>query len=335
MALLFMDGFDWAASASDLIRKWDSAIIGFIGTSYGRLGGKGIYLSGSIHLLQKYVPSKTTIYLGFALYFNNSGTGVYYNSSYPFINFLSDSTTQVRFHFNSNTSCRFYNGVSGTQIGTDITVPNINNKWIYVEIKLTISDTVGAIILKINGTEYYNGTNLDTRNGTPTDINNIKFNFLYNDYTWIDDVYIDDSQFHGDVRVRTIYPDANGSENDFTVYPSGSNYQAVDDSGDSDDDSTYNYNNNVGDRDLYGVTAPTLATVKAVAVNNCIRKDDAGTRKTKNVVRSGGSNYLGTEFVLGDSYLVNQHIWELDPADSTAWTKTKIDNAEFGLEITA
>ena len=332
MALLFYDGFDWTSDIADITRKWNSANLTgcYVGTAYGRFGSKGLSLYYNRYI-QKNIDDKSTVYLGLATYTGSGDISV--STSYPFIDFMNGANSHVALCFVSPTVARFYNN-HATQIGTDITVPNIQGRWVYIEIKATISDTVGEIILKINGIEYYNGTNLDTRNGTPTTINSIRIATVYATSPNIDDAYIDDSQFHGDVRVRTIYPDANGSENDLTP-SAGSNYQNVDDPGDPDDDSTYNSGSTVGDRDLYGVTAPTLATVKAVAVSPHIRKDDAGTRKIKNVVRSGGTNYLGSELEVDSSYGVKQSIWELDPADSTAWSKTKIDNAEFGLEITA
>jgi hypothetical protein len=40
------------------------------------------------------------------------------------------------------------------------------------------------------------------------------------------------------------------------------------------------------------------------------------------------------EYELTTSYTHNSVIWETDPDDSNAWTQTKLEAAEFGLEIT-
>ena len=63
--------------------------------------------------------------------------------------------------------------------------------------------------------------------------------------------------------------------------------------------------------------------------------DEAGSRKITALCRSNSTNYSGTEtdFITADWHFEIE-IWDTDPDDSNVWTQTKLEAAEFGLEIT-
>jgi hypothetical protein len=70
-------------------------------------------------------------------------------------------------------------------------------------------------------------------------------------------------------------------------------------------------------------------------LNNFTRIDQAGTRKITPLIRSNSTDYQGTETdVITSEFKFESEIFETDPDDSNAWTQTKLEAAEFGLEIT-
>ena len=129
-------------------------------------------------------------------------------------------------------------------------------------------------------------------------------------------------------------PDVDGNSADFTRSIGSNDYECVDETP-SNEDTDYISSNTLNHKSIFGITTGALSTVKGIQVNNHVRVDDAGTRKIKAIARSNGADYQGTESeVITSDYLFESDIWELDPDDSGAWTQTKLEAAEFGLEIT-
>ena len=95
-----------------------------------------------------------------------------------------------------------------------------SNNWYYLEISVTIDDAIGEVHVRLNGSTTdevsYTG---DTKNaGTATDIDAVRFAFSGR----IADVYVLNSlgsmnnNFLGDVAVRTLIPDGNGTSSQLT-----------------------------------------------------------------------------------------------------------------------
>ncbi len=73
----------------------------------------------------------------------------------------------------------------------------------------------------------------------------------------------------------------------------------------------------------------------AVQVATAARKDDAGSRSLRALIRSGATTANGATRVLGTSYALYDDRFETDPATGTAWTKAGVDALEAGVEVTA
>ena len=68
-------------------------------------------------------------------------------------------------------------------------------------------------------------------------------------------------------------------------------------------------------------------------INLNVRKDDAGFRQVKDVVRSGGTDFAGITQAVSTSYGYKSAIREVDPAAGAPWTKAGVNSAEFGMEV--
>ena len=153
------------------------------------------------------------------------------------------------------------------------------------------------------------------------------------------DLYIDDADFQGDCRVDTLWPSGAGNYAEWTPAPSGTdNHNNVDDATDQDDDTTHNETGVLNEIDSFAfdnIDAILGSEIKAVAVNLAARKTDAGARKITPLMRMGGSDYLGTEVDIFDTYMTLQEVFE-NPLDapSEAWEDSDVNDAEVGLKLT-
>jgi hypothetical protein len=142
----------------------------------------------------------------------------------------------------------------------------------------------------------------------------------------------------GDVRIETIYPDGDGTTTDFTPTGAGTtNADRVDD-GDTgpDDDTTYVESSTVGHIDLYtmeNLSTAAISTVHAVQAVNFSKKDDAGTRTVRNLVRTGTTTDNGPSGGLNEAYNYFTNILEEDPDTATTWTESGVNGVEVGHEV--
>ena len=231
----------------------------------------------------------------------------------------------------------------GTLLGTTSGLGLIYNVWVYVEIKVTIDESGGVVIVKANGNTVLNLSSKDTQNSANAYLNRIEYcGFCPDLDTFYDDLYILDTtgaknnDFLGDIRVDVARPEGAGTYTDFTP-SAGANYQNVDESLGPDDDTTYNDGSNVADQDTYQCTSlpsPAGTTIHGVKSQITVRKTDAGARAVKVLTRAGTTDHLSSELSLSDSYLTPAEIIEDNPDDSAAWEDADINAAEVGVEVT-
>jgi hypothetical protein len=75
--------------------------------------------------------------------------------------------------------------------------------------------------------------------------------------------------------------------------------------------------------------------IRGVAVNACARRSGDALTKVDPVLRSGGTNYFGTEKSIGYGNTHAQHIWATDPATAAAWDSTGVNQIEAGVRAKA
>ena len=338
MSLLFIDGFDHynEPAMPDKGWSWYSTSFLVFSSAYARFGGVGISLQHSdfAWVTNDLGVNKSTIYFGIAIY----KEGEYYPSlkpdGEPLITLIDESNVaQVKLCTNPGYGINVYRG-DNTLLGSTANNLFSDNKWFYLEAKVTISATVGVVEIRINESQILNLTSQNTKNGSDY-IRKIRFQGMYHDIDiYYDDLYIDDSQFHGDCQVKAFNPDADGNSADFTRSTGSNDYECVDEVA-SNEDTDYIFSETLNHKSIFGITTGALNTIKGIQLNNHCRLEATGTRKITPIVRSGGTDYSGIETdVIPDSYKFESEVWELDPGDSNPWTQVKLEAAEFGLEIT-
>ena len=337
MGLLFIDGFDHYPQSSMIGKNYSLYDFGQVvfSTNCKRFfSGQGVAVQGYQGGFKKNIGvyNLSTIYFGIAIYKQEDGT-ISASTTYPLISFLdSVSTDQVKLCANLNYGISVYRG-DNTLLGSTANNLFSDKKWFYLEAKVTISATVGVVEIRINEQQVLNLTSKNTKNGSDY-IEKILFKVIYDRDTYYDDLYIDDSQFHGDCQVKTFMPDSDGNSADFTRSTGSNDYECVDEAV-SNIDTDYIFSNTLNHKSIFGITTGALEIVKGIQVNNHCRLEEAGVRKITPIVRSGGTDYSGTEKdAIAANYYFESEVWELDPDDSGAWDQTKLEAAEFGLEIT-
>jgi hypothetical protein len=158
----------------------------------------------------------------------------------------------------------------------------------------------------------------------------------------LDDVYLIDpddatgnTDFLGEVRVQTKYPDADGFQTDFfrsTGLVNADNAK-VPVTGYTET-GLYNYNGTVGAKDLYSIGNFTVSgTIFAVQENLSFRKDDVGNRNICPLLRTASTEYEGTSVACYSDYTHTSKIWEENPSTALPWNLTDLNQAEFGIKI--
>jgi hypothetical protein len=357
MALLFIDGFDHLASA-DLALKWDARTLGAgsalldVDASAGRNGSGALKVStnagGSInteHSVQYNTQSQASYVIGFA-FKHNLDTGT---AAVTVLQLMDATSVQLSLSLNQDKTLSLFRSTNTTLTGGTTTQSIPANVWVYVELKVTIADSIaaGSCKIRINGVDAATvATGQDTKFSSNAYATAIKFGKMSSSFIvagneiLFDDLYICDSSgtanndFLGDVMVQVLRPSGAGNSAQFTP-SAGANWQCVDETQENGD-TDYVESNTAGHIDLYamGNLPVTPESIKGIQWVSCVRKTDAGNYVARRVVRSGSTNYEGTtSHAPGTSYRFAREIIEQDPATSAAWTKSGVDAAEFGIKL--
>jgi hypothetical protein len=335
MSLLFMDGFGGQDSAN----KYDLAANTYT-TSITTPRVPGCYYGdfGTVRGIYKTITPSAQVFIGFG--WNIELT--------PWVKFFGDSgaTTHLTIMRDGSTGHVVIN--RGTENGTTIasgTTVLGNDQWFYIEISATISDTVGTVEVRLNGSPNPEVTFTgDTKNaGTSTNIDRVQVyggngvGFRH----WLSDLYICNSlgtinnTFLGDVAVRTLSPTGNGTDTMLTnsAATQVNNWSYVDEHPYSSTD--YVGSSNPGDRDTYQMAdlPGGVTTVYGVQLNALAAKNNASLGTAKMVLRSGGNIYYTSTKALSTSYTSTNDIYETDPATSAQWTVGGVNGIETGMEV--
>jgi hypothetical protein len=356
MALRFCESFDhytWSAGnppTGDLLEKWTSwSASGGGGTTFaapvsGR-NGNGAQLSGNNIevLLWKTIDDQSTWIVGWAWRKNGA-----YSGNTPIFKLLdSGGAAQVSLYHDS-TAFYLYRGDGSTLLATYSNSLGTNT-WYYFEIKWIGSQTVGTYEFRVNGqvVATYSG---DTCQGAGTTARTIVFggDRTQTGTTIIDDIYMNDgvdsgvvgapnNDYLGDVRIEVLYPNANGTTSQLLGSDGNStdNYLLVDETT-PNDATDYVQSNTVGEKDTYNMGSLATAVGTVFGVQPCpnVRKDLAGTRAFKPVIRSAGVEEDGTEVFLGTSFtMYRNEPFDGDPSGNQ-WTIASINAMEAGVKVT-
>lgn len=230
---------------------------------------------------------------------------------------------------------------AGTVIATGTTVI-ANATWYYVELKIVVG-TSGSCELHLNGVSGEIASTTGNFGTTNVGLVALSGQADTANSNYFDDFYILDTtgsspqnDFLGDVTVETLFPNGDGTHQDWTPSAAGAHFSKVNESTGTypDGDTSYVSDITPGDIDTYtvGSLATLTGTVFGVATNLYARKDDAAGRTVAPVIREAGTDHVGsTTPGLSTSYLFYRQLYQADPAGA-AWTIASVNAAEYGIK---
>ncbi len=341
MTLLFMDGFD----VKDAPYKWSvsgGGYSGFYGSQAthwvtGRTGaGYAIQISNYANqgppFLTELITASSKVFVGFGFAIDTSTV------ISSILNLLGDAgaTTHLALKSTAFGGFALYRGAS--LIASTANYLFTNNVWKYVEVSATISATVGAVTVKMDGSVVLTFTGNTKNGGTNTTIDTVTFIADGAPLVSLDDIYICNDQgsvnntFLGDVRVQALLPNGAGSSTQWAPL-SGANYTNVNTV--PPNVATYVSDSTPADRDTYALEDCAAGTGTIYGVQSVLAalKSDAGSASVKAAYKSGGTVYYDAPVSLGTSVIGYTALRENDPATSAAWTVAAVNALEFGAEV--
>ncbi len=324
--LRFVDGFDHYDTSS-ILRKWDESGFSPTITTAGR-NGKGLLLPGSSWVTAN-LDSQPTWVIGLAI----DLPADQFPGWATFLGLRDSGATQVELRIGPLGQIDVAR--AGASLATSSPVLELR-QWKYIEFKATIG-SAGSFEVRVNGATVLSGAGNTQATANawanqlslygPGSLNNI-----------FDDLYVLDNQpgltdFLGDIKVVTIYPNANGTNNGWTPSAGTDRYATIDESP-ANDDTDYNAADVIDDVFTCGFEDIGLTgSIKGIQVVMCARKDDAGSPRTiAPVVRHGGVDYVGANQDLNDTYIYRRQVYETNPGTAAAWSVADLNAAEFGCK---
>lgn len=349
--LLFTEGFDWANAIASYtsLGKWldQSGPPSFDGTVPRFPGGQYLNLSANSRFMRRALGTNLAAgTIGFAL----SRTASTLKSN---ILVLFDTTANVQLGIlmNADGTLSVFRGTHANVLGTS-TWAYSGTGWVYVEFKFAVANSVGAtdVIVYVDETPVITlAAAADTQETANAYVTHMCFGGPTPTVTGggaaethIDDVYVINHTGAinnaplGNVRVQTIFPNANGATSGFTGSDGNSvdNYLLVDETNYSAAD--YVDGAAVGNKDTYGFgdLAVSTGTVYGVSVNINGLRTDTDPRSVAPVVRHSGTDYDGSNIALAAGATWHQQAFETNPGTGVAWTVADVNGAEIGMKVT-
>lgn len=333
MALLFIDGFDLYNAAADLTRSgWSTSNAPTFSTP--RLGsGRSVSLQ-SVSVISRSLPSNlSTIIIGHAMLLGSVTTSTQWR-----IRLIEGSTVQMTIQNEPTGAISAYRGSSATLLGQSSTNVLLPNQWCYVECRVVLHGTTGAVTVNANGVQVLNLTSVNTISSANAYANSLSIGNSNGGGPLVDDLYIMDTTgtpnaFLGDCRVDSLAPAADVSTAWTRTGGSLTNASAVSEA--RLETTNYVTSSTVGQIDRYSLASlpHSPLTVHAVAPVYHAADSDAGARTVRSKVYSAGGTFNGASTQPSTSGGYIRDITTVDPATGSAWTVAAVNAANLGIEI--
>lgn len=328
MAVLFMDGFDTyddVSGPSDTARWVGTAAS--VGPSAARSQGNGLALTGGNITTATFTPS-VEVWVGAGVRFDFAGAF----EVFRFQNAVATVQFSVSRTIGGILELRF--GAAGV-VATSAAAYSIG-VWRYIETRLLVDPAAGSCEVWVDGVlavSYVGNTYVS--GATSVAIVQLGRSASYDDFYVLDTTGAAPHNTRwGDTRISPLLPAAPGSTTGWV--PSGLvNHRNVSENDDGDD--TTNASSSIGATDLFSYQQPQISAgiILATQEVSIARRGVAQPRQVAPVVRSGGTNYEGTQYALGTSFSTNLEIREVNPDTGVAWTVADLAAVEFGYRLKA
>jgi len=343
MALFFFDGFE-SIDATQILEKWDFVRVGPLihEATGGRRASGGVRLTSNTRQVIKDVPRLSTYIAGGACKPTTGQSG-----TAALILFMTNLITTIHIEIRGETdgNISIYRGSTQLDITTDN--PLAFDDFNFIEARVVIDNSVGAVEVRLNGSTILNITSVDTRNGTSDMIEHIAFGgHSGGSGVTVDDCYMLDetgaapqNTFLGDIRVDTLKPSADGGLSQLpTVFPASpaTSFDKVDEVL-ADDDSTYIQSTALNQVSTFTYeNLPVVlggAEVYAVQVNTRVKKTESGDRALSSLQRFSSVNTAFLTHGVSTDNITHRSVHPTNPRTASPWLESEVDALEVGLEV--
>lgn len=367
MSLIWMDGFDSYGHlhapatiyqdadlnklllSSGYVAATGIGMYGDTRTGYGQsmwlTGNSGAFLAD----LQLAFDPKAAIITGFA--FKYEASNLARICAFEFDDRLGTVTKQMIVYANAEGGISLSIDNGNTLLAASS--PNIifPNVWQYLEIKYTPNKTAGQIIVKIDGQTCIQFDGPTSPASTPNLVNMIELLSTGGDWSagqtkgtnglkQYDDWYVCDTlgsgfnTFLGDVVVHSVPVIADQGPNSLSQFGGTAGHFTAVNEWPPDDDASYLYGNEVGDREMFTIDQlpPNIIDVLAVSTHVRAKKDAPGASAVKIVTKYSSYEATSGALPLAVQYVTKNQFLEQCP-DGTGWTKAKAEDVVVGFEV--
>jgi hypothetical protein len=212
----------------------------------------------------------------------------------------------------------------------------VANEWRWVSMLVYVDDTAGVVKVRSGFNDQITFTFTgDTQNTTLQAIHAVEAGCFSGDSMVMDDLVISSCSPSDDPmpRYRVLGAEV-PTDNDIvacSVFGATNNYQAVSDIP-PNGDTSYVYSSTPGTKDTYTRNWTSFTnTPLAVRVEAKARKNDAGIRTLRNILKRGSTEFQGAAQALDSQYLPVRAEWWQDPLSGDAWRPGRFSSANMKL----
>lgn len=301
--------------------------------------------SGAGEEIVKPIPDYSSVLVGYYGYVYSLANAGDNSTNAQMFRVLSDTLVTVHLSLGVSSTGEVWvrrGGGTGTELARSSAGVITAATWHHWEVRATIADAGGRVEVWIDGTQRINFTG-DTKNaGTKTVVDGIRWGRTAaasggSDGHLISDIVISNGTTPiGPTTVWRHLPNGNGNSSQLLGSDGNStdNYLLVDEAT-PDGDTTYVSSATEGQLDLYALDDLPSGAWDVLAVQTALnaKTDDGGSKFLRPVIRSGGSNAVGTSRSLPASYASHFQVFETNPVTTNPWTEAEVDALEVGPEV--
>lgn len=334
-----VDGANLYSSSADIAYNWTLAGVSLGALSSGRRSGcRSFYFTGLTALQQIFDAQSTWIVGGAYMRATSADFKIAIGTS---------AGEQISVRVDPTTG-QLYVSRNGTVLwdsGGDARYRMVPGVYRYIEFKATIGAS-GSWTLRVDGlaSSEVSGSSVNTAGQGGSTADRVTYNCISSTTVNLADMYIcdgtggTDNDFLGDLRVDPIFPNANGT-NDQWLKSTGTDAYTVVDENPPNDDTDYLYSNTLNDLTTVGMQdlpySPSI--VHAIHIGIHARKTDSGPRGITPAIRTNANNYLdATELPLQTAYqILPTSLFVLNPNTGVRFTESEVNAIEIGAKLTS
>lgn len=238
----------------------------------------------------------------------------------------------------------------GTLLGTS-TVLATANAWSHIETRVVMSDTVGAVTIRLNETTILDLTNIDTVATALVECSQVAVGYhvpspeaaTLPTVRWDDMILWDTSSsynndFLGDHHIFTVFPNQDTAEADWIESAGSVGYSLIDDA--TPDDATYIEATAVNDVSVFelGDLSAEVSSIAAVITMPRMLKTAGGTSKVQVSMLAAGSPTAaadGADRAITEAATYWPDVFQEDPGTAAPWSRDSFNAAQIRVTRTA